>query len=158
MSTAVATIKTEQILEEVKNILAREVTRDEKLFAICELLDDNFDAFDWTGFYMADPDGEPFLVLGPFVGEATDHTRIPYGTGICGQVAESHKTFLVDDVSHQSNYLACSVNVKSELVVPVMKEQLFVAQLDIDSHTVNAFTKNHVELVEEICMLIASEF
>ena len=158
MSTAVKSIQTDQILEEVTGILNRDISRDEKLFAICELLDDEIDVFNWTGFYLADPNGEPFLDLGPYVGESTDHTRIAYGTGICGQVAESHKTFLVDDVKQQTNYLACSLHVKSELVVPVMKEDQFVAQLDIDSHTLNAFTKNHVELVEEICMLIASEF
>ena len=158
MSAAVETIKNEEILEDVQSILSRDVSRDEKLFAICELLDDKIEVFNWTGFYMADPSGEPFLVLGPFVGEATDHTRIPYGTGICGQVAESHSTFLVDDVKLQDNYLACSIDVKSELVVPILKEEEFVAQLDIDSHTVNAFTKNHVDLVEEICKLLASEF
>ena len=158
MSTVATKINTDAILEDVGEILNRRVTRDEKLFAVCELLDDHVDVFNWTGFYLPDPEGKDELVIGPYVGERTDHTRIPYGKGICGQVAESHNTFLVDDVSRQENYLACSLNVKSELVVPIMKEQQFVGQLDIDSHTVNAFTKNHVELIEEICKLLSKEF
>lgn len=158
MSTTETTSLKEQILPGIESILARDVTRNEKLFAICEYLDNEVDVFDWTGFYFADPSGEPMLLLGPYVGEPTDHTRIPFGKGICGQVAESHDTFVVQDVSEQDNYIACSIHVKSEIVVPIMKGEAFVAQLDIDSHKKDAFTAEHTELLEDICELLSSEF
>lgn len=148
----------EAILHNVEEIVNRSVTRDEKLFAICELLDDEVEVFDWIGFYMVDPGAERELVLGPYVGESTEHTRIPFGKGICGQAAESQETFVVQDVSKEDNYLACSVHVKAEIVVPVLKDGEIVGELDIDSHTRNAITKEHREMLEDICAIIAVLF
>lgn len=133
-------------------------SQDEKLQDICRYLADEVEVFDWVGFYLVDPQAERELVLGPYVGEETDHTRIPFGTGICGQAADTEETFVVQDVSEAENYLACSVDVKSEIVVPVMKDGEFVAELDIDSHTKDAMTKQHRELLEEICDIVASLF
>lgn len=152
------TTKTDEILRSVDSILNRDVTRDEKLFAICEILADSIPVFDWVGFYLVDPEAERELVLGPFVGEPTDHTRIPFGKGICGQVAESHNTFISQDVSSEDNYIACSIDVKSEVVVPIMKNGEFVAQIDIDSHTKNAITSGHQDLLEDICDRLSNEF
>lgn len=132
--------------------------RDEKLQDICQLLADEVAVFDWVGFYLVDPEADRELVLGPYVGEETDHTRIPFGTGICGQAADTEETFVVQDVSKADNYLACSVDVKSEIVVPVMKNGKFVAELDIDSHTQNAITDEHRKLLEEICDIIVPLF
>lgn len=157
MSTAETTLN-DQLIPDVKSIMSRNVTRDEKLFAICELLADEVSTFDWVGFYMADPDGKDELVLGPFVGEATDHNRIPFGKGICGQVALTNETYVSQDVHSEDNYLACSMDVKSEIVVPIMKDNTFVAQLDIDSNTKNSITTGQRELLEEICALVADEF
>ena len=106
----------------------------EKMEKICALLDASFENYNWTGFYKADLKSKT-LLLGPFKGAPTSHTKIPFGKGICGQVAESKKTFLVDDVSQQSNYISCSLSVKSEIVVPIVKENIFVGQIDIDSHS-----------------------
>ncbi len=158
MSVTELTSLKEKLIPAVESILARDVTRHEKLFAVCELLADEVDHFDWVGFYLADPDGKEELILGPFVGERTDHTRIPFGTGICGQVALSHETYVSQDVSAEDNYLACSTSVKSEIVVPILKEGRFVAQLDIDSNKKNSISEEKRELVEEICHLLASEF
>lgn len=158
MSTAETISLKEQILPGILKILSQPVSRDEKLFAICEYLDVEVDVFDWTGFYFADPSGEPMLLLGPYVGDPTDHTKIPFGKGICGQVAESHATFVAQDVHEQDNYIACSIHVKSEIVVPIMKDGKFVAQLDIDSHVKDAFTTEHTELLEDICELLSAEF
>lgn len=133
-------------------------SRDEKLQDICRYLADEVEVFDWVGFYLVDPEADRELVLGPYVGEETDHTRIPFGTGICGQAADTEETFVVQDVSKADNYLACSVDVKSEIVVPVMKNGKFVAELDIDSHTRNAMTDEHRNLLEEICDIIVSLF
>ena len=121
------------------------------LQAICDLLDREVDVFDWTGFYLASNTEERMLELGPFTGDPTDHTRIPFGTGICGQAADTLETFVVQDVSQASNYLACSVDVKSEIVVPIMKGDRFIGELDIDSHTKDAITPELQELCEEIC-------
>lgn len=144
-------MNTDSILKEAKEIIHGDGSRDEKLQSVCELLDREVDLFDWTGFYLSDPNEERMLELGPFVGEATDHTRIPYGTGICGQAAETHETFVVQDVSKADNYLACSVDVKSEIVVPIMKNGEFVGELDIDSNTKNAISPELTRLCEEIC-------
>jgi L-methionine (R)-S-oxide reductase len=144
-------MNTESILSEAVSIINGEQLREQKLKAICELLDREVDVFDWTGFYLADPNEERMLVLGPFVGEVTDHTRIAFGTGICGQAAETLETFVVQDVSQADNYLACSVNVKSEIVVPIMKGDQFIGELDIDSHTKDAITPELQKLCEEIC-------
>ncbi len=144
-------MNTEKILSEARDIIEGEGKRNEKLQQICELLDREVAVFDWTGFYLDVPEEERMLELGPFVGEATDHTRIPYGTGICGQAAETLETFVVKDVSKASNYLACSIDVKSEIVVPIMKGDTFVGELDIDSHTRDAITPELKELCENIC-------
>ncbi|MDR8394492.1 GAF domain-containing protein [Aliifodinibius sp. S!AR15-10] len=157
MSTTTVQNK-EQIITKVDEILDRQVSRDEKLFAICELLDDDVDVFDWVGFYLVDPEAERELVLGPYVGEPTDHTRIPFGKGICGQAAESLETFVVQDVSKEDNYLACSIDVKAEIVVPILKDGTLLGELDIDSHTKGSITEDHRDMLEEICQKIVKEF
>lgn len=158
MTTTEAISLKEKLVTATENILDRDVTRHEKLFAICELLADEVPTFNWVGFYMADPSGKEELVLGPFVGASTDHTRIPFGKGICGQVALSHETFVAQDVHAQDNYLSCSIDVQSEIVVPIMKDDVFVAQLDIDSHTRDSITIEQQETLEEICDMLADEF
>ncbi|MEX0720486.1 MAG: GAF domain-containing protein [Balneolaceae bacterium] len=157
MSTAELTLY-DKFIPEVEHILEKKITRHEKLFAICELLADEVETFNWVGFYLADSGGARELVLGPFVGPSTDHTRIPFGKGICGQVALSHETFVSQDVHGEENYLSCSVEVQSEIVVPIMKEGRFVAQLDIDSNTKNSITKEQRTLLEDICEMLAGEF
>ncbi|MDX1637705.1 MAG: GAF domain-containing protein [Balneolaceae bacterium] len=157
MSTTTVENK-EKIIEKVDDILSRPVSRDEKLFAICELLDDEVEVFDWVGFYLVDPDADRELVLGPYVGEPTDHTRIPFGRGICGQAAESLETYVVQDVSKEDNYLACSVDVKAEIVVPILKEGKLLGELDIDSHSKDSITPDHRNMLEEIAEKVAGEF
>ena len=151
-------MNTDQIKTDVLDILNSDDNRDEKLQKIAELLNSDVPEFNWTGFYLSSETEERMLELGPFVGEATDHTKIPYGTGICGQAAETLDTFVVQDVSEADNYLACSVDVKSELVVPIMKNGAFVGELDIDSHTKNAITEEHKHLCEWICKELETVF
>lgn len=148
----------EKLLSRTRQIVAQNVTRNEKLFAVCELLADEVPTFNWVGFYLVADDAPNELVLGPFVGESTEHTRIPFGKGICGQVAVSHETFVSQDVHAEENYLACSIHVQSEIVVPILKNGEFVAQLDIDSHTRASITEEQVEVLEEICEILAAEF
>lgn len=146
------------ILNEVESIVNSNQIRDEKLRSICKLLDNEIEVFDWTGFYLTSPDEERMLILGPYVGEPTDHIRIPFGKGICGQAAETLETFVVQDVTKADNYLACSVDVQSEIVVPIMKGEKFIGELDIDSHTKDAITPELRELCEEICKIITPLF
>lgn len=148
----------EAILNKVESIVNTNQKRDDKLRAICELLDREIDVFDWTGFYLTSPEEDEMLILGPYVGEPTDHIRIPFGKGICGQAAETLDTFVVQDVSKADNYLACSLDVQSEIVVPIMKGDKFVGELDIDSHTKDAITAELRDLCERICILISPIF
>ncbi len=147
-----------EIVQEVRDIVQTEKNVTAVMQQICEKLHERIDVYDWVGFYLDDTETERQLILGPYVGPATDHTKIPYGRGICGQVAESHETFVVEDVNQQANYLSCSVNVKSEIVVPVMKNGVFVAQLDIDSNTIAAMDATDQKYLEEICEIIAPLF
>ncbi len=147
-----------EILPQIKKLLSEEITLNEKLFGICEILEDQVDDFDWVGFYLIDPDSENQLKLGPFIGEPTEHTKIPFGKGICGQVAVSHETFISQDVSLEDNYISCSHHVQSEIVVPVMKGDNFVAQLDVDSNKKNSISEEKKKLLEQICTLLSNEF
>lgn len=123
---------------------------EEKLEKVCHLLDQEISYFNWTGFYFKNGDKDE-LKLGPYVGAPTDHTIIPYGKGICGQVVVSNETFVVPDVKEESNYLSCSIDTKAEIVVPIFKDGKNVGQIDIDSHTVDPFTDEDRELLEWLC-------
>lgn len=128
---------------------------EDKLLKVCQLLDQEIEYFNWTGFYFKNGDKEE-LKLGPYVGAPTDHTIIPFGKGICGQVAVSNQTFEVPDVTQESNYLSCSISTKAELVVPIIKDGENIGQIDIDSHQLNPFTKEDRELLEWLCNEIAN--
>lgn len=145
------------LLNQAKGIVDGPLERNEKLQAICELLHDGVEYYNWVGFYLVDaPKAE--LVLGPFVGEPTEHVRIPFGRGICGQAAERKETFTVQDVSKESNYLSCSPRVQSEIVVPILKDGQVVGELDIDSQVLSPFGKEDVELLEGICSVVCRLF
>lgn len=126
----------------------------DKLQKICQLLDQEISYYNWTGFYFKNGDKNE-LILGPYVGAATDHTIIPYGKGICGQVAVSNETFVVPDVLAEDNYLSCSIDTKAEIVVPIFKNGENIGQIDIDSHSVDPFTKDDENLLEWICAEVA---
>ena len=138
-------------------IIHTNLSLEEKMDKICALLDASFENYNWTGFYKADLKSKT-LLLGTYIGAPTSHTKIPFGKGICGQVAESKKTFLVDDVSQQSNYISCSLSVKSEIVVPILKDHIFVGQIDIDSHAPEAFGIKDQVLLEKICFELSHYF
>lgn len=127
---------------------------EDKLQKICQLLDQEISYFNWTGFYFKNGDKEE-LILGPYVGAETDHTIIPFGKGICGQVAVSNETFVVPDVHNQDNYLSCSIDTKAEIVVPIIKNGENIGQIDIDSHTLDPFTAEDREMLEWLCDEIA---
>lgn len=131
------------------------LSRDMKLLKICELLESKVSHYNWVGFYFRNGDKEE-LKLGPYVGAPTDHTIIPFGKGICGQVAVSNQNFVVPDVSAQDNYLACSITVKAEIVIPVFVNGKNIGQIDIDSNTADPFTKEDEHFLEFVCTQVAS--
>lgn len=140
---------------EVDNIISdSDKSVNQRLLSICQLLEKHIGHYDWVGFYFRNGDKRE-LILGPYVGEATDHKIIPFGKGICGQVALTNKNFLVSDVSEQDNYLACSMHVKSEIVIPIFVNNKNIGQIDIDSHTANAFTANDENFLEYVCQQVA---
>ncbi|MEQ9262063.1 MAG: GAF domain-containing protein [Owenweeksia sp.] len=143
------------LLSEVNAALKKPV--NEALLQICKLLENRVEHYTWVGFYFMNHNTRQ-LHLGPYVGAPTDHMVIPFGKGICGQVAISGKTYLADNVEEESNYIACSVDVRSEIVVPVYIGKELVAQLDIDSHKLHAFSSADEELLNEICLTIAKHF
>jgi len=122
-----------------------------------ELLRSTISHYDWVGFYILDTNNN-LLVLGPYSGSATEHTRIPVGKGICGQVAASGQSMIVQDVSSQDNYLSCSTSVQSEIVIPIIKNGLFVAEIDIDSHALAPFTDEDKLFLTLIAEELASFF
>lgn len=130
---------------------------DNLLYRICELLKQEVYHYDWVGFYILDQEKDE-LVLGPFVGKPTQHTHIAVGKGICGQVAASGQTMVVQDVTAVENYISCGLEVQSEIVVPVLKDGKFVAELDIDSHSPAPFTDADSVFLARVCDLLADKF
>ncbi|MGA1820054.1 MAG: GAF domain-containing protein [Thermoplasmatota archaeon] len=127
----------------------------DRLHRICVLLRDEVEHYDWVGFYLVDKEKDRELVLGPFSGEPTEHTHIAFGQGICGQAAETGRLFLVQDVTKETNYLSCSPEVRSEIVLPIHRDGELVGELDIDSHQLDPFTEADTILLEEICRIVA---
>jgi len=147
MKTDILKIKIEQIILLKENI-------EFKLQQICDLLESEVSYYDWVGFYFKNGDKEE-LKLAQFTGEETEHTIIPFGKGICGQVAVSNKNFVVQDVSEQENYISCGWKVKSEIVIPIFVNDENIGQIDIDSHTPNIFSSIDEELLEFVCEKVA---
>ncbi|WP_303318525.1 GAF domain-containing protein [Flavivirga abyssicola] len=136
-------------------VLNTERTVDERLLSICELLENHIDYYNWVGFYFRNGNKEE-LHLGPYVGAPTDHTVIPFGKGICGQVAVSNENFVVPDVAAQDNYIACSITVKAEIVIPIFVNGENIGQIDIDSNTPDPFTEADERFLEFVCAQVAT--
>ena len=138
----------DNLRHKVTTILANDdETPTQRMTEICELLQTSLGYYDWVGFYFAN-EAEKTLHLKAFAGEPTDHTVIPFGKGICGQVALSNSNFVVADVKTQNNYIACSRWVKAEIVVPMFKEGKNIGQIDIDSHVEDPFSHEDERFLE----------
>ncbi len=124
-----------------------ETSVEARLKQLCELLKERVPYYDWVGFYFRNGEKEE-LKLGPYAGTPTEHTIIPFGKGICGQVALSNQNFVVPDVQAQDNYIACSLSVKSEIVVPLFLQGKNIGQIDIDSETPDPFSKEDERFLE----------
>jgi GAF domain-containing protein len=137
--------------KEIENILSS--NRTIVLDKIVEYLCKNFNNYSWVGIYIVEGND---LVLGPWKGpRATEHTRIPIGKGICGSAAASGKTEIIPDVNADSRYLSCFVTTKSEIVVPIKKNNKILGEIDIDSDKKDAFTKEDIEFLERIADMLS---
>src|SRR3989449_9177530 len=143
----------EEVRNEISELAERSANADDLMRKMVNLLRKRMLKYNWAGFYMLEPGTQTaVLVLGAFDGTTTPHTRIPLNQGICGAAASSGKTIVVDDVSQDPRYLACSLETKSEIVVPVFVRGKVVGELDIDSHFPAAFAREDQELVQHCAM------
>jgi L-methionine (R)-S-oxide reductase len=139
----------EEVRSEVSALAESSPTAHDLMRGMVKLLHDKMLKYNWVGFYLLEPGAlPPVLVLGAFEGAMTPHTRIPLNQGICGAAASSGQTVVVDDVAKDPRYLACSLETKSEIVVPVFAHGKVIGELDIDSHFPAAFKPEDQELVE----------
>jgi GAF domain-containing protein len=147
-----------EVSKDLNTLLLSVTTADELMSGVAKLLHEKMLKYNWVGFYMLENSSQPpVLVLGPFQGAMTPHTRIPLNQGICGAAASSGKTVVVDDVHSDPRYLACSLETKSEIVVPIFVNGKVVGELDIDSHFPAAFSEQDCELVEH-CASVIGQF
>ena len=154
---AVAT-RIDEVRNDIDELARTAPTAPDLMRGMVKLLHDRMLKYNWVGFYMLDPGAEPpALVLGAFEGAMTPHTRIPLNEGICGAAASSGHTVVVDDVNKDPRYLACSLETKSEIVVPIFVRGHVVGELDIDSHFPAAFTAEHQELVQYCAALVGKK-
>jgi L-methionine (R)-S-oxide reductase len=148
----------EEIRAEVSALEQSVPTAQELMRTMVKLLHERMLKYNWVGFYLLEPGAQPpMLVLGAFEGAMTPHTRIPLNQGICGAAASTGQTVVVDDVSKDPRYLACSLETKSEIVVPVFAHGKIVGELDIDSHFPAAFTLEHQDLVQFCARLVGKK-
>ena len=147
----------ELLQQEIDTIIISNNSKEDKLQTICDYLEKEISYYDWVGFYFKNGNKNE-LKLAQYTGEETEHVIIPFGKGICGQVAISNENFVVQDVSEQDNYISCGWKVKSEIVIPIFVNKENIGQIDIDSHTANVFSEKDEILLEYICDKVANIF
>lgn len=148
----------EEVRIEIAGLAEAAPTAQDLMRSMVKVLHDRMLKYNWVGFYLLEPGAKPpVLVLGAFEGAMTPHTRIPLNQGICGAAASSGQTVVVDDVSKDSRYLACSLETKSEIVVPIFAHGEIIGELDIDSHFPAAFTSEHQALVQDCALLVGKK-
>ncbi len=144
------------ILSWLESVIAASPAATDLLQQTVEAIHARLPTYNWVGFYMLDPADSNMLVLGPFAGAATPHTRIPVSEGICGAAVAQGETVVVDDVNSDPRYLSCSIETKSEIVVPVRVHGVIVGEIDIDSHAAAAFGREDREFVERCAEMIGA--
>ena len=140
------------LLTAIRSGVAASPNANAAMKQVVQLLKDAIPHYSWVGIYLLDGDE---LVLGPFLGKPSPHTRIPLGRGICGAAATEKATIVVDDVNADPRYLACSIETKSEIVVPIMNGSEVLGEIDIDSDQPAAFGQADRDLLEQIAPLLA---
>ena len=143
------------LMTAIESAVAAAPTVESAMQQVVRLLKDAVPHYTWVGIYVVE--GEE-LVLGPFVGKPSPHTRIPLGKGICGAAVTEKATIVVDDVNADPRYLACSVETRSEIVVPIMRGAQALGEIDIDSDQPAAFGARDRALLEPIAAMLAERF
>jgi L-methionine (R)-S-oxide reductase len=156
MSTSGLTTEMLDLLSDIRQLAATALTLEPLQQGIVTAIAQRLPYYNWTGFYMLDPHDPETLVLGPFVGAPTTHVRIPVTEGICGAAVASGETVIVDDVHSDPRYLSCSIDTKSEIVVPIYVQGKVIGEIDIDSHDSAAFTNADRDFLEEAAQIVGA--
>jgi len=155
MATTSNPRKVDDVRKAADRLSSEARSADQLMENISLLLNKKMLKYNWVGFYMLEAGASPpALVLGRYQGAMTVHTRIGLNEGICGAAASLGKTVVVDDVKKDPRYLACSIETKSEIVVPIFVHGKVAGELDIDSHFLAAFGDEDRELVEYCAQLV----
>ena len=141
------------VLEAIDAVVAGNGDARTMMDGVVDVLKERVPHYTWVGIYLLEGDE---LVLGPYRGKPSPHTRIPLGRGICGAAATEKATISVDDVNADPRYLACSIETRSEIVVPIMRGDEVLGEIDIDSDRAAAFTYADRELLEQVAARIAT--
>jgi L-methionine (R)-S-oxide reductase len=140
------------VKERVRQAVEDQPDAERAMASTVGLLKDSVPHYTWVGVYKLVGNE---LVLGPFAGRPSPHVRIPLGRGICGAAAAEQKTIIVDDVSADERYLMCSIDTRSEIVVPIMRDGEVLGEIDVDSDEPAAFGERDKHLLESIAAMLA---
>jgi len=144
-----------EIIDRIQNLVDSDKPKDLVLNETARLLKENFPKYNWVGFYLMEGNE---LALGPYLGKPTPHTRIKLDSGICGAAVREEQTIIVPDVKYDPRYLACSLETKSEIVVPIRKGEKVVGEIDIDSDELNAFDEQDKSFLETVSEILSDCF
>ncbi len=144
-----------EIVQHIKKFAESGKNKEEVLKETVKILKENLDYYSWVGIYLLEGNE---LVLGPYLGKPSPHTRIPLNRGICGAAASQGKSIIIPDINADSRYLACSLETRSEIVVPIMKENKVFGEIDIDSDKPDAFSQDDQLLIEQLCSVLSGLF
>lgn len=142
------------IVAAARDLAAKAAGAQELMESVVRLLSAERPYYSWTGFYLME--GSDTLVLGPYQGKPSPHTRIPLNQGICGAAASSGSTLIVDNVNADPRYLACSLETRSEIVVPIKRDGKVLGEIDIDSDRPAAFSDDDRRLLEKVANIVAA--
>ena len=145
----------DDVLTSVRLSIEQAPTHTEAIRQAVTVLKEQMPDYSWVGVYLLEGNE---LVLGPFLGKPSPHTRIPLNAGICGAAASSGETIVVDDVDADPRYLACSLETRSEIVVPILRGSEVLGEIDIDSDKKAAFGPADRDLLESVATLLARKF
>jgi L-methionine (R)-S-oxide reductase len=143
------------VLANVRTAIEQAPSYTEAMLQAVNVLKEEMPDYSWVGIYLLD--GQE-LMLGPYRGKPSPHTRIPLNQGICGAAASTRETIIVDDVDADPRYLACSLETRSEIVVPIMRGGEVLGEIDIDSDRQAAFGPADRELLEAVAALLAGKY
>ncbi len=144
-----------EIVDRIQNLVTSDKPLDLVLNETARLLKEHFPKYNWVGFYLIDGNE---LALGPYVGKPSPHTRIKLDSGICGAAIREEQTIVVPDVNADPRYLSCSLETKSEIVVPIRKGEKIVGEIDIDSDELNAFDEQDKNFLENLSQILSISF